>query len=161
MVIRLQIPESPRYTMDVLLNSKQALRDTEGYFVPEEVAIVQDANDDNPANDTSQTDAYTSGPQQAESEIGPQLSGDPQAEIDSADSSIIQRPKISRGPNRMHYRNGTPHAAPSAQSIANDQQSSEWWSHFKQYITTDKNWIHLAGTMATWFLLDVRSTAFL
>ena len=35
MIIRLQIPESPRYTMDVLLDWKKALKDTKGYFVVE------------------------------------------------------------------------------------------------------------------------------
>ena len=169
MVIRLQIPESPRYTMDVLLNSKQALRDTEGYFfVTEEMPIVQDANYDNPENDTPQVEAYTLGPQQVNGEEEQQLPRDPRAEIDLADSSSVQRPQISRRSNRTHYRNGTPHATPSAQMMANDQQSpkppftsSEWWSHFKQYIATGNNWIHLAGTMTSWFLLDVSSITFL
>ena len=169
MVIRLQIPESPRYTMDVLLNSKQALRDTERYFfVPKEMPIAQDANDDDAENDTSQTEAYTLDPQHIDGGNGQEHSRDPRVERDSADSSPVQRPQISRRSNRTHYMNSTPHAVPPVQVMATDQQSPqppftsrEWWSDFKQYIATDRNWIPLAGTMTTWFLLDVSSTAFL
>ena len=169
MVIRLQIPESPRYTMNVLLNFEQAFQDTRGYyFVPEDGPIIPDTNDDHSQHDTSQNEAYASSPQHVNGRLGQQLSGDPRAEIVSADSSSVTRPQISRRSHRTHYGNGTPHAAPSIQIMANDQQSPErpftsreWWSKFKQHMGTGNNWIHLAGTMATWFLLDVRVSAFL
>ena len=172
MVIRLQIPESPRYTMDVLLNGKKALQDTRGYFfVPEDTPMVQDADDDNPENGLSRTEAFASGPQHANGGMGQGYFRDSRAETGSRHQSVspsVQRPQISRMSNQMHYPFHTRHPSPSARFVGGDQQIekppftfSEWWSGFNQYVFTERNWIHLAGTMISWFLLDVRSTNFL
>ena len=154
--------------MDVILNSRQALRDTEAYFVPEDMPIVPDVNIDNSDNDTSPTEANMSGSQHVNGQMGQQSSRDPGAETSSTDPSSMHRPQISRRSNRIYYETGTPRVAPSDQFVVDDQQSpqslfttSAWWSHFKQHMATGHNWIHLAGTMTSWFLLDVRSTALL
>ena len=169
MVIRLQIPESPRYTMDIVLNGRQALQDTERYFfVPEDIPTVPDVNDDNPDNDASQTEGYMSGSQHVNSQTGQQLSRDHSEEAISTNSSSVPRPQISRKSNRIHYPIDNPNGAPLNHFVVDDQQSlqppcasSAWWSHFKKHMATGHNWIHLAGTMTSWFLLDVRSTTLL
>ena len=109
MIIRLQIPESPRYTLDVLLAGGKALDDTKSYYLAVE-------GDNIPI----------------EGGVNPRHGGVTRRNTHERrqDAQRQSRPRKLR------------------------PTFKEWWSGFKTYFFTEGNWIHLAGTMVAWGLLD-------
>ena len=109
MIIRLQIPESPRYTLDVLLAGGKALVDTKSYYLAVEGNNIP-----------------------TEGGVHPQHGG------------VTRRNTHERRQDAQ--RHSTPRKLrPSLR---------DWWSGFKTCFGTEGNWIHLAGTMLAWGLLD-------
>ena len=174
MIIRLQIPESPRYTLDVLLKAETAFKDTEGYyFVPVATPRSQEeqemASDDNLAQSTqpsSGPEPFRFGMEQTngdlQSDETPNIHEDADRRHQTV-SPVPQSPQIPRRRTQVYYQ-GTANNLPPARSIRSNKQSGaspftlrDWWSGFREYMFKEGNWIHLAGTMSSWFLLDVRT----
>lgn len=109
MIIRFQIPESPRYTLDVLLDAGKALKDTKSYYIAVEGNTISS-----------------------------------QQGVDPRNGGVIRRNTQER--RQYVQRDSRP---PKLRLTLRD-----WWSGFKTYFRTEGNWIHLAGTMVAWGLLD-------
>ena len=165
-VIRLQIPESPRYTMDVLMDGKKALKDTKEYFIVADDAIpFQDGNGSLNGNLLPSSEvtpnAFSSGAQTANHAMGQNGT----ASLSMNGQAVEQRESPTANIHRQHE---PPVSIPIHASTSRPRSTSngdnrdrrtpltfqEWWSGFKEYFIREGNVVHLAGTMTTWGLLD-------
>ena len=166
-VIRLQIPESPRYTMDVLMDSKKALKDTKEYFIVADDAIpFQDGNGSLNGNLLPSSEvtpnAFSSGAQTANHAMGqnrtPSLSMNGQA-IEQQTSPTAEIHRQHEPPISIPIHASTSRPRSTLNGDNRDRRSpltfQEWWSGFKEYFIKEGNVVHLAGTMTTWGLLDI------
>lgn len=178
MIIRLQIPESPRYTMDVLLQPTKAFRDARGYFKirpsePRPDAIPLQTRTKSPESATSPhgqkasvDSAFVSG-----SQALPIYTEPGESSSSSVDRRLLQRDIAPISKTLQHSEISTapsPHidAVDSFQSRAIPKKDKKrksdfaiafkaWRSDFWHYFWKQGNGVHLFGTMASWFLLDV------
>ena len=127
MIIRFQIPESPRYTLDVLSDGDKALKDTREYF----------GGDQRP---TGGNQRPTEGDQRpTEGDQRPMEAG-----VNPRHGGFTRR-------NTQDRR----HVAQRERSQRRRRFTfCGWCSGFKTYFCTEGNWTHLVGTMAAWWLLD-------
>ena len=109
MIVRFQIPESPRYTLDVLSDGGKALKDTKSYYIAVE-------------GETRPT----------EGGVNPRNGG------------------VTRRNTHERRQDAQRHTSPPKLRLT----FRDWWSGFQTYFGTEGNWIHLAGTMVAWGLLD-------
>ena len=193
-VIRLQIPESPRYTMDVLLDTQRALDETTEYFEPPGAVIPQYEQDVNhngglvPSDLFTRSNATSSSPLEQDLD---QKGGLPPKDLGtgsnatslpplvdehgkdhskgSISSSRIEPNKndtsIAAGANLTHRKatrtfatsNELKRTSTLLKRDNHDRRNElrQWRLGFSDYFFVEGNWIHLAGTMMCWFLLDI------
>ena len=194
-IIRLQIPESPRYTMDVLLDTQRALDETTEYFEPPGAVIPQYEQDVNQKGRMAPNDILdigshaTSSPplEQGVNQKGGLAPKDPGIGSNATSSSPLvdvhgrDTSKGSTSSSGMEpYNNDTSTTAgaqPAHRKTARTFPTSnelkrtstflnrdnhhrrdalrQWRLGFNKYFFIEGNWIHLAGTMMCWFLLDI------
>ena len=166
-VIRLQIPESPRYTMDVLLNSKRALDETTEYFEPTGAIIPQYELEVKQKEGVAPKDLgigsngtslpfHTNSYYQDLSKGTVSNSGtepDRDEVSAAADAHLLPR-RATRTFSTSNELNRTSTFLKSDPHKRRDQLR-QWRLGFNQYFFNEGNWVHLAGTMICWFLLDI------
>ncbi|OWY47772.1 hypothetical protein AA0119_g7796 [Alternaria tenuissima] len=141
LVFRFTIPESPRYTLDILQNTKGTLEDTANFFgAPEanpehgEVELLNvPASSENrrPASRHSTTSSV--------------IAPDEEVESDSESEHRL---------SNVHLRTT---AAPQVQLSPGDPEFSPplaSWTDAKQFFIAEKNWQYLLGTSLAWLFLD-------
>ncbi len=156
MWVRIWIPESPRYTMDVLKNAGQARSDAYDYFGSPTTSnheMVQ-----SPGHNRSASNGYT-----------PSSNNDlpPPAQALSTATETENALVDSQGPQGVKVRPSvsTPGSARrDTRSVSNVNQRQQepsiwrmcrdWFRRFRVYFKKDGNWKPLAGTMLSWALLD-------
>ena len=172
-VIRLQIPESPRYNMDVLLDTQRALNETTEYFEPAGAVIPQHEKDVNQEGGVAPKDLG----------IGPNATSSPLLVVGhrkdlskgSISSSGIEPDKNDTSTTAGAHL--TPRKATRTFSTSNElnrtstflkrdnhhrrNELCQWRLGFREYFFKEGNWVHLAGTMMCWFLLDISFCKFL
>ena len=133
LIIRLRIPESPRYTLEVLQDGERAQQETERYF---------GINTNLKNSSISASEMQPAAPQ-SEPDISPMS------------HSNQRRPPLT--PKRT-LTNSSRFDSHIREEEGDDSPLAifcKWCSGLKSYLSRDRNWIHLAGTMITWFLLDI------
>ena len=183
-VIRSGIPESPRFTMDILFDTNQAVRDTEGYFV-----VTEESTQD-PTQPTNKLEnvRLLGDPleNKAFEEMAWRSSNDPTADLRrEGPFPLVQLPAAAQNPDislghvgsNIHEISQLPSALPD--HTQNPKTSSHrssnvgtqyafmsrldestyskiriWTSEFREWLASERNGIHLAGTTLTWGLLD-------
>ena len=160
LIIRLQIPESPRYTMDVLSDWEKAKKDIEGYFLVEDGPIPLQNGNGQPFNHTTSS-TFVPGGQSTDCPAGQNGTAD----LPMNNGRLLEQPSSPIvGAHQQHVTPSSPPIRASTsrlRSIApgdneiRESPFTKWRSGFRQYFRKDGNWVHLAGTMTTWFLLDV------
>jgi PHS family inorganic phosphate transporter-like MFS transporter len=136
LAFRFTIPESPRYTLDILQNTKATLEDTANYY---------DAPELHPEHGQVEMRATTpqihiSRRMSTCSEIGP--------------DEIIDDESESEGrPSDAHLRepSPSPQLPPGDPSYVPPLAS---WSDAKNFFITEGNWQYLLGTSLAWLFLD-------
>ena len=161
-VIRLQIPESPRYTMDVLLNTQKALEETTEYFEPENHNLLHTGNGHRSEglapNDIGIGTKKSASPTQLPGHFKEQSAAN--KGITASEDEIMAHPNDTLNPRR-ETRNLSigETSGPSGQLHQNGRrgiyQIHHWWKGFMEYFTTQGNGIHLLGVCVCWFLLDI------
>ena len=149
-IIRLKIPESPRYTLEVLQDGERAEQETERYFGIN-------------TNLSSQQQANTQSSIQHPSDTTPNISAS-----ETQLAAAQKEPDISLVPpaGQQHPPLQPKHTFTSSSRFDshtredNEDDSSwvifcKWYTGLKSYLRKDGNWIHLTGTLTTWFLLDI------
>jgi PHS family inorganic phosphate transporter-like MFS transporter len=143
LVFRFTIPESPRYTLDVLQNTKSTLEDTANYFgAPElnpeygEVEMVQ-------APTTPDIQVTASRRSSSSSEIAPDevIDSDSDSESEHRVSDAQLRPSPAQTPQLPP---GDPNFVPPLAS----------WADARNFFIAEKNWQYLLGTSLAWLFLD-------
>ncbi|KAI9763896.1 MAG: hypothetical protein M1840_009008 [Geoglossum simile] len=171
-IFRLCIPESPRYMLEVEMDSATALQDSKWYYGSRSSVSDQQPDEEmaeKPAIDTTQaTEVHTeklSVPLESSRYAGSSTQGSVDGTRDeitaigppaappnrepsirstnSATSSIIPDPSTNPTPSK-------PDKGPKAKKPTWTQYSQG----FYKYLFTDNNWTDLAGTAATWCVLD-------
>ena len=152
---RLRIPESPRYTLEVLQDGERAQQEIERYF-----GINTNLSSRQPAKTQSSI-------QHPSNLANPNISAsEPQPAAPQNESDILpvppagqQRPPLkpkhtvtNRSRFDSYTREETEDHSPWAIFC-------KWYTGLKGYLRKDGNWIHLAGTSAPWFLLDISFSA--
>lgn len=136
LAFRFTIPESPRYTLDILQNTKATLRDTANYFDAPELHPEH-----GPVEMTSPTpQIHVSRRSSMDSEIAP-------------DEEIGSDSESERRPSDSHLRP----AAPVPQSLPGDPNSAPPLASIKdakQFFIAEGNWQYLLGTSLSWLFLD-------
>jgi PHS family inorganic phosphate transporter-like MFS transporter len=145
LAFRFTIPESPRYTLDILQNTKSTLEDTANYFgAPElnpehgevELLHVPEA----PVNQETASRRSSNS-----SEIAPDEMIDSDSESEHRPSNVQLRPNM----------NSTQHLPPGDPSVAPPLAS---WADAKNFFIAEKNWQYLLGTSLAWLFLDFACT---
>ena len=140
LAFRFTIPESPRYTLDILQNTQDTLGDTANYFGapelhPEHGNIEMLAT--TPEIHISRRDSTCS-------EIAP-------------DEDIISESESEGRPNDTHTR----HSAPQPQLRPGDPNFAPPLASIKdakKFFIADGNWQYLLGTSLAWLFLDFACT---
>jgi PHS family inorganic phosphate transporter-like MFS transporter len=142
LAFRFTIPESPRYTLDILQNTKSTLEDTANYFGapelnPEHGEVEMMHVTENPINHDTVSMHST-----ASSDIAPEDM------VDSDGESGHHQPSFAPlDPNPASTQDlapGDPNFVPPLAS----------WSDAKNFFITEKNWQYLLGTSLAWLFLD-------
>lgn len=166
-IIRLQIPESPRYTMDVLLDPQRAFDETTEYFEPAGTVIPQHKQSigeeggiapkhlgigstgtstplvaNGHRRDTSKGTVSSNGVEPSKDQIPP-----------TPDAHLAPRKMTNPLPSSSELKRTSTFL--QRDDRRKRDQLREWRLGFKQYFFKEGNWIHLAGTMICWFLLDI------
>ncbi|EMD62188.1 hypothetical protein COCSADRAFT_122613 [Bipolaris sorokiniana ND90Pr] len=141
LAFRFTIPESPRYTLDILQNTKETLEDTANYFGAPEI---------NPENGEAQMRNIVQHPASARpmSRRSSTSSGIPPDEIVYSDDESEHR--NSNDGNR-------PHEPQSVQPLPGDPDfvpPLASWADARNFFITEKNWHYLLGTSLAWLFLD-------
>ena len=150
-IIRLRIPESPRYTLEVLQDGERAEQETGRYFgIKTNLSSQQQAN----THSSIQHPSDLTNPNISASETQPAA---PQNE---PDISLVPPAGQQRPPLQPKHTLTNSSRFDSHTREENEDDSSwvifcKWYTGLESYIRKDGNWIHLAGTLTTWFLLDV------
>jgi PHS family inorganic phosphate transporter-like MFS transporter len=141
LVFRFTIPESPRYTLDILQNTKETLQDTADYFGAPEV---------NPENGEAEMRHALQSPAPARpiSRRSSNSSEIPPDEIVYSDGESEHR--ASNEENRPNLPQ-TVQALPSDPDFVPPLAS---WADAKNFFITEKNWQYLLGTSLAWLFLD-------
>ena len=174
-VIRLQIPESPRFTMDVLLDSRKALADTQDYFeVADEILPTTEKGDEDVKGQGQGLAPHDLG-------IGTGLIDHHLHPRDPTNRPLSPpSPALTLTPNRSPHMSGqirdrkfSAHSTPRATILfdggplpppKSPQQAREpskrlqlrdWMRGFHRHFIVQGNWTYLFGVCASWFILDI------
>jgi PHS family inorganic phosphate transporter-like MFS transporter len=141
LAFRFTIPESPRYTLDILQNTKSTLEDTANYFgAPElnpEHGEVEMLHIDSPRINQETASRRSS----SSSEIAPDERIDSDSESEHRPSNMQLRPNAD---SMQQLAPGDPSFVPPLAS----------WADAKGFFITEKNWQYLLGTSLAWLFLD-------
>ncbi|KAI8936075.1 hypothetical protein NX059_007575 [Plenodomus lindquistii] len=140
LVFRFTIPESPRYTLDILQNTQSTLEDTASYFgAPElnpehgQVEMLQvPVTPDIQVNDTRRSSTCP--------EIGPEEVIDCDSDSEHAPSDVDLPSHVSA----LQPVPGDPNFVPPLAS----------WADAKHFFIAEGNWQYLLGTSLAWLFLD-------
>jgi PHS family inorganic phosphate transporter-like MFS transporter len=137
LAFRFTIPESPRYTLDILQNTQGTLEDTANYFGAPELHPEDGHREMMPATPEIHISRRTS----TCSEIGAdEVGGDSDSESEGRPSDAhLQRPTPV-----VQLPPGDPNSVPPLAS----------WEDAKQFFIVEGNWQHLLGTSLAWLFLD-------
>lgn len=141
LVFRFTIPESPRYTLDILQNTKETLEDTANYFGAPEI---------NPENGEAEMRhiIHSEAPAQTISRRSSSSSGIPPEEVvysdDESEHQISNSQNRSDAPQSTQPLPGDPDYVPPLAS----------WADAKNFFIVEKNWHYLLGTSLAWLFLD-------
>lgn len=140
LAFRFTIPESPRYTLDILQNTKGTLEDTANYYgAPElnpEHGHIEMRSPTPNITVTRRTSTC--------SEIAPEDIGNSDSESDS---------ESERRPSDAHFQQATapPQLPPGDPNLVPPLAS---WADAKQFFIAERNWQYLLGTSLAWLFLD-------
>ncbi|KAJ5064445.1 major facilitator superfamily domain-containing protein, partial [Bipolaris maydis] len=141
LAFRFTIPESPRYTLDILQNTKETLEDTANYFGAPEF---------NPEN----------GEAEMRNIVQPSAPARPMSRRSST-SSGIPPDEIVYSDDESEHRNSNdgnrPHEPQSVQPLPGDPDfvpPLASWADARNFFITEKNWHYLLGTSLAWLFLD-------
>ena len=150
-IIRLRIPESPRYTLEVLQDGERAEQETERYFgIDTNLSSQQQANTQssiqNPSDLPNPT-IFASETQPAAPKNEPDISQVPPADQ--------QGPPLQPKHTQTNSSRFDAHTREENEDDSSWVIFCKWYTGLKSYLRKDGNWIHLTGTLTTWFLLDI------
>ncbi|KAF1836806.1 MFS general substrate transporter [Decorospora gaudefroyi] len=141
LVFRFTIPESPRYTLDILQNTKSTLEDTANYFGAPEINPEYGEVDMLQVTSTPGIQVTSSRRSTSSSEIAPDEVIDSDSESEHRFSDVRVRPSATAAPQ---FPPGDPSYVPPLAS----------WADAKQFFIVEKNWQYLLGTSLAWLFLD-------
>jgi PHS family inorganic phosphate transporter-like MFS transporter len=136
LAFRFTIPESPRYTLDILQNTQATLEDTTNYFDAPELHA-----------ESSQVEMLPTTPEIHISHRTSICSGIGPDEVIEEDSESERRPSVAqrRQPSlQPQLPPGDPNSVPPLAS----------WTDAKKFFITEGNWQYLLGTSLAWLFLD-------
>ena len=141
LAFRFTIPESPRYTLDILQNTKSTFEDTANYFGAPELNPEQGQVEmlDVPGQAINQETA--SRRSSSSSEIAPDEMVDSDSESEHTPSNVQLHPNLA---SMQELAPGDPSFVPPLAS----------WADAKNFFITEKNWQYLLGTSLAWLFLD-------
>ncbi|KAF1935962.1 MFS general substrate transporter [Clathrospora elynae] len=141
LLFRFTIPESPRYTLDILQNTKSTLEDTANYFGAPELnpehggfEMIQGPASPNIHVTASRRSSYCS-------EIAPDEVVDSEGESEHRPSGVHLRANPA---STSQLPPGDPSFVPPLAS----------WADAKNFFITEGNWQYLLGTSLSWLFLD-------
>jgi PHS family inorganic phosphate transporter-like MFS transporter len=143
LAFRFTIPESPRYTLDILQNTKATLEDTANYFETAERHPEQGPTE----MLIRSPELHVSRPSSACSAI------DPDEAVDENDSESERRPSDA---HLQHHTSQLPELPPGDPSYVPPLAS---FRDAKEFFLAEKNWQYLLGTSLSWFFLDFACTS--
>lgn len=143
LAFRFTIPESPRYTLDILQNTKATLEDTANYFETPERHAEHGATE----MLVRSPELHVSRPSSTCSAI------DPDEAIDASDSESDRRPSDA---HLQRHVSQLPELPPGDPSYVPPLAS---FSDVKEFFLVEKNWQYLLGTSLSWFFLDFACTS--
>jgi PHS family inorganic phosphate transporter-like MFS transporter len=141
LVFRFTIPESPRYTLDILQNTKGTLEDTANFF---------GAPETNPEHGEVELLNVPATPQIRR----PVSRHSTNSSVIAPDEEIESDSESEHRLSNVHLR---PTAAPQAQLPPGDPEFAPplaSWADAKQFFIVEKNWQYLLGTSLAWLFLD-------
>lgn len=148
-IYRLSIPESPRYTMDVLNNGMGAFYDIRGHHNLEttEKNAMQEIGGEIPAEPPAEGTPAADPPAESPIAAAPPAGGPPAVDLLRSDPAapparglLAQVPANPGQPTQQQGRDQTPNYFTAKE--------------LHQYFIREGNWTWLAATSACWFLLD-------
>lgn len=141
LAFRFTIPESPRYTLDILQNTQSTLEDTANYFGAPELNLEHGNVEMLHASAQSETHNTPSRRSSNCSEIAPDEVVDSDNESERRPSDLHLRPAAMPTPQ---YPPGDPSFVPPLAS----------WADAKEFFIVEGNWKYLIGTSLAWLFLD-------
>jgi PHS family inorganic phosphate transporter-like MFS transporter len=142
LAFRFTIPESPRYTLDILQNTQGTLEDTANYYGAPEL---------HPENGHVHVEMRATTPEihiSRRNSTGSEIGLDEDIESDS---------ESERRPNDTHLRHttSTPELPPGDPNYVPPLAS---WVDAKKFFIAEGNWQYLLGTSLAWLFLDFACT---
>jgi PHS family inorganic phosphate transporter-like MFS transporter len=138
---RFTIPESPRYTLDILQNTKSTLEDTANYFGAPELNPEHGEVEMLHVGSTPINRELASRRSSSSSEIAPDEVIDSDSESEHRLSDVQLH---SNAESMQQLSPGDPSFVPPLAS----------WADAKSFFITEKNWQYLLGTSLAWLFLD-------
>lgn len=141
LAFRFTIPESPRYTLDILQNTQSTLEDTAHYFGAPELNPEHGNVEMLHIPGTPDIHITHSRRSSSCSEIAPNEVVDSDSESEGRPSETQLRPAA---PPAIQLPPGDPNVAPPLAS----------WEDAKEFFIVEGNWQYLLGTSLAWLFLD-------
>ncbi|RMZ73914.1 phosphate transporter [Pyrenophora seminiperda CCB06] len=141
LAFRFTIPESPRYKLDVLQNTKSTLEDTAHYFGAPELDPEHGEAQMQQISPHAATQRPSSRRSSSVSEIAPDEVIDDDSESEHRISDVGLPRNVARP---VQLPPGDPESVPPLAS----------WADAKNHFITEKNWQYLLGTSLAWLFLD-------
>jgi PHS family inorganic phosphate transporter-like MFS transporter len=140
LIFRFTIPESPRYTLDILQNTQATLEDTTNYFDAPEIHAEHGPVETLPTTPEIHVSPRTS----ICSGIGP-------------DEIIADDGDSDRRPSDAHLRQPSPEPdlPPGDPNFVPPLAS---WTDARKFLIAEGNWQYLLGTSLAWLFLDFACT---
>jgi MFS transporter, PHS family, inorganic phosphate transporter len=175
LIFRLYIPESPRYMLEVEMDSATAVQDSKWYYGSRSSVSVQQVDEEmvemsqKPAIDTAQNTTVHQGKLSVPPETLGYAGSSTQGSTDGTQDEITVIEPPAAPPKRQPSIQSIHSAAssivpdppteptPSGPSKRPKAKKPTWTQYskgFYKYLITDNNWTDLAGTAAAWCVLD-------
>lgn len=145
LVFRFTIPESPRYSLDILQNTQSTLEDTANYYGAPELNLEHGNIEMLHVPPTPDIQITASRRSSSCSEIAPDEAVDSDSESDARPSDVQLRPAGTPPPQ---FPPGDPSFVPPLSS----------WADAKNFFIIEGNWQYLLGTSLSWLFLDFACT---
>lgn len=141
LVFRFTIPESPRYTLDILQNSRGTLEDTAHYFGAPEASLEFGEAEMLHIPTRTTAERICSNPSSSSSVIAPEEIIRTDSDSESQPGDAYSQPSAAQS---APFSPGEPEFVPPLAS----------WEDAKNFFITEKNWQYLLGTSLAWLFLD-------